>query len=61
MEAKPAGGTQRLSESLRTPACRAVQEEMVAAGTPQQDTLRWLQELRETVSERLAPCSGPQH
>ena len=29
-------------------------EEMVAAGTPQQDILRWFQGLRETVSERLA-------
>jgi hypothetical protein len=36
-------------------------EEMVAAGTPQQDILRWLQGLRETVSERLAPYPGPGH
>ncbi len=36
-------------------------EEMVVAGTPQQDILRWFQGLRETVSERLAPYPGPQH
>ena len=36
-------------------------EEMVAAGTPQQDLLCWLQGARETVSERLAPYPGPQH
>jgi hypothetical protein len=35
-------------------------EEMVAAGTPQQDILRWLG-LRETASERLAPYPGPGH
>jgi hypothetical protein len=29
-------------------------EEMVAAGTPQQDILRWLQGLRETVPERFS-------
>jgi hypothetical protein len=36
-------------------------EEMVMAGTPQEDILSRFQGLRETVSERLAPYPGPGH
>ena len=34
-------------------------EEMVSAGTSREEVMRWLRELRETVTVRLAPFTEP--
>ena len=36
-------------------------EEMISAGTSREEVLRWLRELRETVTGRLAPFTEPSH
>ena len=36
-------------------------KEMVSAGTSREEVMRWLRELRETVTGRLAPFTEPSH